>query len=521
MDTDKMKPTEQQTKIETVKWKLPEYRRTVLRKWRSSDFMEAMIKHSDFPLEHLSGLAQHLGRFEAKVNATAKNEVQMMNSAYFPKLNAIYQEMIRKLQKLESSPQEPTRVILKSMRRNVKSLERILTLLRVSKGEITTEFKEKLDRAEKIILHNLFPKNVSSHQGQLHSAAVQSSQQSAPSHSSISPMEIVETTPSPHALGTQSYHMMKDVSQQNKMCLQKQQVAKQNNNSQQDVNQLSIIKGPGNAVQQQTQGAQKPTEAFNASVNTRGISASPLIENCNNHEEISHKPTLTSDDPSAAMQHFLKLNSISPEALRASIDEIRQLIYLNDVIAIDTSRICASSCDSVSQLTDAEKPDLTSVTSKINHPRIVEINNLLIDSEVVIGEKDSIQSAAAELGEGLVIKLLFNAVTVNQNLICHLSADRKSIIKPLWLLVPTSYPFSPPVFLDKMLSDVSDGPKDLSTTAKSKLRSYLQFIKQPWSIGDIAISWERSAREVILEYAQGIGGGTFSSQYGGWEMRQY
>lgn len=59
---------------------------------------------------------------------------------------------------------------------------------------------------------------------------------------------------------------------------------------------------------------------------------------------------------------------------------------------------------------------------------IKEINNLLIDSEIVIGEKDSIQSAAggaAEDGEGLVIKFLFNAVTFNQNLISHLSADKK------------------------------------------------------------------------------------------------
>lgn len=59
---------------------------------------------------------------------------------------------------------------------------------------------------------------------------------------------------------------------------------------------------------------------------------------------------------------------------------------------------------------------------------IKEINNLLIDSEVVISEKDIIQSEAggvAEHGEGLVIEFLFNAVTVNQDLVSHLSADKK------------------------------------------------------------------------------------------------
>ncbi|KAH1102258.1 hypothetical protein AAZX31_13G172700 [Glycine max] len=698
MDTNKTKPTEQQTM--TVKWKFPEYRKAVVKKC-----VEGVIKQSGLPLARLNGLVQFLERFEAKVNAAAKNEVeylkslsekvkeissqlktaeskprpsnstgsvevcsaqeagksantewkeqvyqrvQRMNSAYFPTVNTIYQQMNRKLQQLESSPQEPNTV--ERMRFNMKLLEQILAILRVNKWQITTEFKENLDKAEKFIQSKFFSKNVSSHhQGQQRSADVQSrqqsgpshssisplmilemkpspqalgsqnyhpmkdvsqqnkmclqekqaakqyggSQQSGPSHSSISPVKTLEMRPSPQALGTQNYHMMKDVSQQNKMCLQEKQVTIKYRNLQQDVNQLSIIKGAGNTVQQQTQGTQKATEAFSVSVNSQGISASPLIENCNNLKEISRKPTLTSDEPSAAMQYFLKvLTSISPEALSASLGEIREVVYLNDAIpspelmhgppemvqqqmqpclisqtginlasdiepcsqaryitcndfvptgrkrscsmnsmtAFDTSSTCASSCDS-NQLTDTEKPDLTLVTSK--HPRIVEkcslleeikeINNLLIDSEIVIGEKDSIQSAAggaAEDGEGLVIKFLFNAVTFNQNLISHLSADKKSIIKPLWLLVPASYPFCPPVVLDKMPLEVSDGMEDLSTIAKSKLRQFLQCLNQPWSLGDIAMLWERCAREAILEYAKCIGGGTFSSIYGGWNMCQ-
>lgn len=113
---------------------------------------------------------------------------------------------------------------------------------------------------------------------------------------------------------------------------------------------------------------------------------------------------------------YFQLTSSSPEALNASLGEIRKVVHLNDVIpsselinglgtnlasdiepfsqdryityngfvprgrkrsrsmismtAFGTSSIYTSSCDS-NQLTDTEKPDLTLVTSK--HPRIVVI----------------------------------------------------------------------------------------------------------------------------------------------------
>lgn len=116
----------------------------------------------------------------------------------------------------------------------MKLLEQILAILRVNKWQITTEFKENLDKAEKFIQSKFFSKNVSSHhQGQQRSADVQSRQQSGPSQSSISPLMILEMKPSPQALGSQNYHPMKDVSQQNKMCLQEKQAAKQYGGSQQ------------------------------------------------------------------------------------------------------------------------------------------------------------------------------------------------------------------------------------------------------------------------------------------------
>ncbi|KAK7343039.1 hypothetical protein VNO80_26001 [Phaseolus coccineus] len=745
--------------MQTVsRWKLPEFRKSFMKKC-----LEGLVKQSGLTLTRLSGVVQHLQRYEVKLNGAADNEVeychwlsqktkevlsqlmiaeskpclsnstasgeifsaqeagksvnidwkeqayqkiQKMSSAYFSKVYVSYQQMNRALQQLGSSPQGSNTVILEKLRKKIKKTEFVLALFRMKKCQITTDIQKILDTVEAFIQVSFFPKNVSSNQqGGKHLADEKSRQQSDSSHSSISPLKIIETKPSQQALGTQNYHIRKNVSQknklcseeqqvkimktkpspqvlgtqnyhiwkdvsqqnkiclkeqqvkiietkpspqalgsqnyntwkdacqqnkiclkeqqvkiietkpspqalgsqnyntwkdvcqQNKICLKEQQVEKQYGNSPQHVNQVSIIKGPDNAVQKQAQGSQKATEAFSASVSSRGISSSPLTENCYKLKEISHKSTLTFDEPSAEVKHILKvLAVISPEASSAALSEIREVLYLNDVmptseflngppkmvqqqnqpgliaqtgknLASDiepfsqaryvtchdfvptgrkrsnsmntvasfyTSRISASSCHSFNQLSDAEKPDWTSVTCKKKKPRIVEnssllqeikeINNRLVDSEIVIAENDSFYKApgvAAEDSEGLVIEFLFNAVSVNKNLLSHISADKKPIIKPLRLFVPTNYPISSPVIVDKKLSEVStEGQKDLSTIAKSKLRCSLHCLDQTWSLEDIAMSWERCARETVLECAKAFGGGTFSSIYGGWENYQ-
>ncbi|QCE04686.1 hypothetical protein DEO72_LG8g2724 [Vigna unguiculata] len=136
------------------------------------------------------------------------------------------------------------------------------------------------------------------------------SQENKPCWKEQQQVKIIETKPSPQALGTQNYHTWKDVSQQNMICLKEQQVEKQYTNSSQHVDQVSIMKGPDNAEQKQAQGAGKASEAFSVRVNSPGISASPLTENCNKLEEISRKSNLTFDEPSAEMKHILKVHSI-------------------------------------------------------------------------------------------------------------------------------------------------------------------------------------------------------------------
>ncbi|KAJ1412302.1 putative mediator of RNA polymerase II transcription subunit [Sesbania bispinosa] len=339
----------------------------------------------------------------------------------------------------------------------------------------------------------------------------------------------------------------------------------------------------GKAVQQQTDNAQQPTKAFVASVN--------------NLNEISHEPALISQDSSATMQDLIKvLTSMSPEALTASIGEVRELVHLYDVsqliggppkieeqknmlqliygppkmeeqpglilegrvtppkseIGTISHLILLHACSQARHIMtynnfviigrkmsrnitamsfDAGEPNLNSFTSKVKHPRveenialleeIKEINNLLLDTQVVIGEKDNIGSTAggyAKQSEGLVVKFMFNAITVNQDLISRYGTDKKSIINPLWLLVPSNYPFSSPVILDdKPWEASSEDLKDLTVKAKAKLKFSFRSLNQPWSLKDIALSWERCAREAITEYAHAFGGGTFTSKYGGWE----
>ncbi|CAJ1977951.1 unnamed protein product [Sphenostylis stenocarpa] len=528
-------------------------------------YLCGIVKQSGLPLACLSGLVHHVEKYEVMLNAVAENEVE-----YCHVLSKKIKEVFSQLKTAES----------KHCLSNSTASGKVLSAQGIEMGagkSANVDWKEQVCQKVQKMKSAYGPKVYTSYQ-QMNRAR----QKSGPSHSSISPVKILETKPSPQT-GRQNYHTWKDVCQQNKICLREPQVAKQHSHSPQDLNQLCIMKGPENAVQKHTQGARKATEAFGVgvSVNSPGISASPLTENCNNLTEISHKPTLTFDEPSTETKHLLNvLTCISPEALNASVSEIREVVHLNDVMptpeflnrplkmlqqqkqpglitqtgknlasdiepssqaryvtchdfvptlskrshsmntmaAFDTYRISASSCHSFKQLADAEKHDWTSEKSCLLE-EIKEINNRLIDSEIVLVENDSSfhkePGGATEDSDGLIIEFLFNAVTVNQNLISHLSNDRKSIIKPLRLLVPTNYPFSSPVIVDKNLSEVSEGQKDLSTIAKSKLRVSLRCLNQTWSLGDIAMFWEGCARETIFEQAKAFGGGTFSSIYGG------
>ncbi|WJX94449.1 hypothetical protein P8452_75865 [Trifolium repens] len=290
--------------------------------------------------------------------------------------------------------------------------------------------------------------------------------------------------------------------------------------------------------------------AFGAEIKSNTQRISPLIKDSNNQNQVSRKPTLDSEEQSPAMQRLIKvLTSISPEELRAAVDDIEEVVHLLDqavdelglptfpegykmprsyvATAFDTSSICGSMLDGFNQFTETAESKLDSLTTKGKPPKTVEnqnllaeiedINNQLFDCEVVIAEKENVVGLAAEQTEGLLVEIIYNAVTINQNLLSKFTSDKKSLIKPLRLLIPASYPSSSLVILDELPLKVSDDLRVLFERAKAKLKFNLQSINVPWLIKDIARAWEHCAREAILEYADANGGGTFTSTHGGWE----
>ncbi|CBI29080.3 unnamed protein product, partial [Vitis vinifera] len=188
--------------------------------------------------------------------------------------------------------------------------------------------------------------------------------------------------------------------------------------------------------------------------------------------------------------------------------------------------------DSFKQLAGSETSDLESTaTSSAKRPRIEvnhalleeirEINQRLIDTVVDISHEDvdpaAAAAAAAEGGEGTIVKCSFSAVALSPNLKSQYTSTQMSPIQPLRLLVPTNYPNSSPILLDKFPVEISKEYEDLSVKAKSRFSISLRSLSQPMSLGEIARTWDVCARAVISEYAQQSGGGSFSSRYGAWE----
>ncbi|KAE9615841.1 hypothetical protein Lalb_Chr04g0259531 [Lupinus albus] len=482
-----------------------------------------------------------------------------MRSTYVTKLDFVYKELCRKLQQLESVPQQPKTSDAEKLRHHKQSLECIFSALKVNRNQITPDYKQKLDQIEKYIHSISKAKMVPSYHQRQHSADVHSMQQFSekkPTFQSMSPQNSHSTNQSKYT-------------QTNQMHFQDQQVANRFSISQQHANETSIIKGCGTNVQQQTNGENKSPETF--VIRTPGVSASPFFEEFSNVNGTSHNATVISDNPSTAMQRLIEvLSSMSDEALMASTGEIGAVVRLNDCIStleplnvsadseIDTNLEGVNDADlqtgymtyddfvqrgremnrfinsmptseSFFHRTGAENPYSNSFTSQENYTlfdEIRKINNQLIDTEVVIDEEKTIINASGRVDEhgegGMLVKLIFNSTSVNVNFISqYATSNKKSIIKPLRILVPSSYPLCSPFILDEMPLKISEEMDDLSMKAKFRLRLSLQSLHQPMSLRDIATSWDHCAREAIFEFAKLHGGGTFSSKYGGWEICHY
>ncbi|MQM05918.1 hypothetical protein Taro_038735 [Colocasia esculenta] len=169
----------------------------------------------------------------------------------------------------------------------------------------------------------------------------------------------------------------------------------------------------------------------------------------------------------------------------------------------------------------------STATSRVRRPKVEathalqeeirEINQQLIDTVVDITNEDADSiAAAAKGGEGTVIKCSYCAVAVSPSLKLQFASAQASPISPLRLLVPSSYPYTSPVLLDKIPIELRES-EDLSAKAMSRFSMSLRSLSQPISLRDMVRTWDVCARKVIEDYAQQNGGGSFSSRYGSWE----
>ncbi|XP_078444073.1 mediator of RNA polymerase II transcription subunit 15a-like isoform X2 [Wolffia australiana] len=148
---------------------------------------------------------------------------------------------------------------------------------------------------------------------------------------------------------------------------------------------------------------------------------------------------------------------------------------------------------------------------------IREINRQLIDSVVEITDEGTDPAA---FGDGMVVKCSYRAVALSPMLKSHLASSHMFPMSPLRLLVPSTYPLSSPVLLDKMLIDFSkEDSGDLSAKARSRFSMSLRCLAQPMSLKEMASTWEMCAQRVVEDCACKLGGGTFTftSTYGTWE----
>ncbi|XP_042951247.1 mediator of RNA polymerase II transcription subunit 15a-like isoform X3 [Carya illinoinensis] len=210
---------------------------------------------------------------------------------------------------------------------------------------------------------------------------------------------------------------------------------------------------------------------------------------------------------------------------------MRKMRRYTSAMPLNVVSSAGSMNDSFKQLSGSETSELESTaTSSVKRPRIEvnhalleeirEINQGLIDTVVDISDEDvdpTAGAAAAEGGEGTIVKCSFNAVALSPNLKSQYTSAQMSPIQPLRLLVPSNYPNCSPILLDKFPVEVSKDYEDLSVKAKSRFSISLRNLSQPMSLGQIARTWDVCARAIISEHAQQSGGGSFSSKYGTWE----
>ncbi|XP_010552438.1 PREDICTED: mediator of RNA polymerase II transcription subunit 15a-like isoform X2 [Tarenaya hassleriana] len=150
---------------------------------------------------------------------------------------------------------------------------------------------------------------------------------------------------------------------------------------------------------------------------------------------------------------------------------------------------------------------------------IKEINQRFIDTVVHIcdGDDNLSRETSIERGEGTVVTCSYVPVALSPAFKALYASRRSLQIQPLRLLIPGNYPDSSPILLDKFPTEASNGYGDLTVKTKSRFILSLRTVAEPMSLKDIAGIWNACARAAVAEFAEGQGGGSFSSKSGPWK----
>ncbi|KAH9675177.1 Mediator of RNA polymerase II transcription subunit 15a [Citrus sinensis] len=260
-----------------------------------------------------------------------------------------------------------------------------------------------------------------------------------------------------------------------------------------------------------------------------------------------------------------QVQSLSPKTLSASVREIGSALKTVDAISgtacndsgvdVDENLVSAttccmhgrnfslqSGCSSEAKMEDKTNPialdETDSIkqsagqiwdidTSRIIKRRRVEPSNTLLDEikcinqwliETEIDLDSSEDPSALDAGEGTIVRCVYSAVALDENFKMQFASQILPL--PLRLFVPASYPNASPVILGGLSFDWSGesiGSINLSEKTRSRFSLSLRKLSEPMSLAEMAMTWDICARTVLLEYAQSVDGGCFSSKYGKWE----
>ncbi|CAL9215154.1 unnamed protein product [Arabidopsis halleri] len=472
-------------------------------------------------------------------------KIKSMKETYLRDLNDIYQRVVAKLQQEDSLPQQKLRSDqFEKLKRGKTVLEAMLQFLSLSKSNIKPGLKESMDYKEKDIIDflNMQSLRKTVQKGQLSKAQIQPMQQPLSqtvqdqSHDDQTTVQIQSM--SMQGAGSRTQQIKQGV-------VQSLAIGTPGISASPLLQELTSpdgnIRYPLTSTCGKSSATELPIERLIRavkSISPQALSSavSDMISIVSTVEKISG--SVPGNDSRASVGEDLvamnkcrlqERNFMTQEGMVASIKRKRHTTPM----PLSVASLGGSVGDSYKQFAGLVTSDMdSSVTcggkkarTETEHALLEEINEInqrLIDTVVeIINDEDaaypSEKATSSKECKGTTVRFSFIAVSLSPALEAHLSSTQMAPIRPLRLLVPCSYPNGSPSLVDKLPGETSKEKEDLSSKAMARCNILLKGLSQPMSLKDIAKTWDACARDVICEYAQQFGGGTFSSKYGSWE----